>query len=75
MTLALLAALVGTFGCGTGSVLRAIGTARATGLAVLRQPTYVAGLACDVLALVASLLALRQLPLFAVQALLAGALA
>lgn len=75
MTFALLAALVGTFGYGVGSVLQAIGTARAKGLAVLRQPTYVAGLGCDALAWVASLLALRQLPLFAVQALLAGSLA
>jgi len=56
MTLALLAALVGTLGYGAGSVLQAIGTARATGLAVLRQPTYLAGLACDVLAWVSSLL-------------------
>lgn len=75
MTFALLAALVGTFGYGVASVLQAIGTARASGLAVLRQPTYVAGLGCDALAWVASLLALRQLPLFAVQALLAGSLA
>ena len=75
MTLALLAALAGTLGYGAASVLQAIGAARATGLAVLRQPTYVAGLACDVLAWVASLLALRQLPLFAVQGLLAGSLA
>lgn len=75
MTLALLAALTGTLGYGAGSVLQASGTARATGLAVLWQPAYVAGLACDVLAWVASLLALRQLPLFAVQGLLAGSLA
>jgi uncharacterized membrane protein len=75
VTLALLAALTGTLGYGAASVLQAIGTSRATGLAVLRQPTYVAGLACDVLAWVASLIALRQLPLFAVQGLLAGSLA
>ncbi|NYG08631.1 drug/metabolite transporter (DMT)-like permease [Phycicoccus badiiscoriae] len=75
MTLAFVAALVGTFGYGIASVLQAVGTARANGLAVLRQPTYVLGLGCDAVAWVASLLALRQLPLFAVQALLAGSLA
>lgn len=75
MTWAFVAALVGTFGYGAASVLQAVGTSRATGLGVLRQPTYVAGLLCDALAWVASLLALRQLPLFAVQALLAGSLA
>lgn len=75
MTFALLAALVGTVGYGVASVLQAAGTARANGMAVLRQPTYVAGLGCDAAAWVASLVALRQLPLFAVQALLAGSLA
>lgn len=75
MTLAFVAALVGTFGYGAASVLQAVGISRATGLGVLRQPTYVAGLLCDALAWVASLLALRLLPLFAVQALLAGSLA
>ena len=39
MTLALLAALVGTLGYGAASVLQAIGAARAIGLAELRQPT------------------------------------
>ncbi|TPG17835.1 hypothetical protein [Pedococcus bigeumensis] len=75
MTFALLAALVGTLGYGVASVLQAVGTARANGMAVLKQPTYLAGLGCDATAWVASLVALRQLPLFAVQALLAGSLA
>ncbi|MEO5983336.1 MAG: hypothetical protein ABIQ13_13580 [Pedococcus sp.] len=75
MTVALLAALVGTFGYGAGSVLQSVGTSRARGLSVVRQPAYVAGLGCDAVAWIASLVALRQLPLFAVQALLAGSLA
>ncbi len=75
MTTAFVAALVGTLGYGAASVLQAVGTSRATGLGVLRQPTYIAGLLCDALAWAASLLALRHLPLFAVQALLAGSLA
>lgn len=75
MTLALLAALVGTFGYGAGSVLQSVGASRARGVSVVRQPAYVAGLACDAVAWLASLVALRQLPLFTVQALLAGSLA
>jgi len=74
MTLALVAALVGMMGYGVGSVLQALGAARATGPAVLRHPAYLAGLACDAVAWVASLVALRYLPLFVVQTLLAGSL-
>ncbi len=74
MTLALLAALVGTLGYGVASVLQAVGASRASGPAVMRHPAYLAGLACDGVAWVASLLALRHLPLFVVQSLLAGSL-
>ncbi|MGV8964799.1 MAG: hypothetical protein ACOH2F_00845 [Cellulomonas sp.] len=74
MTLALVAALVGMAGYGVGSVLQALGAARATGPAVLRHPAYLAGLACDAVAWAASLVALRYLPLFVVQTLLAGSL-
>lgn len=48
---------------------------RASGPAVLRHPAYLAGLCCDVLAWLASLVAFEHLPLFVVQALLAGSLA
>ena len=75
MTLALLAALVGTLGYGAGSVLQAAGAAKATGPSVVLQPLYVVGLGCDSIAWLASLVALQGLPLFAVQALLAGSLA
>jgi len=74
VTLGLLAALVGMLGYGVGSVLQAVGAARASGPAVLRHPAYLAGLACDAVAWLASLAALRHLPLFAVQSLLAGSL-
>ncbi|WP_127131876.1 hypothetical protein [Georgenia sp. SYP-B2076] len=75
MTLGLAAALLGTLGYGAGSVLQAAATARASGPAALRHPLYLAGLGCDLVAWLASLLALRSLPLFVVQALLAGSLA
>jgi len=75
MTLALVAALVGMLGYGVGSVLQAVGAERASGPAVLRHPAYLAGLTCDGVAWLASLVALRSLPLFAVQSVLAGSLA
>lgn len=75
MSLALLADLLGTVGYGAGSVLQAAGANRASGPLVLLQPLYLIGLGCDSLAWIASLVALQQLPLLAVQALLAGSLA
>lgn len=75
MTLAWVAALLGAVGYGVASVLQGVGSGRATGPAVLRQPVYVAGLACDGLAWLASLVALRDLPLFVVQSVLAGSVA
>ena len=74
MTVGLIAALVGMFGYGIGSVLQAAAAARASGPAVLRHPAYLAGLTCDAVAWLASLAALRSLPLFVVQSLLAGSL-
>lgn len=75
MTVALLAALLGTVGYGAGSVLQAAGASRSSGPAIVFQPLYLLGLACDGVAWLASLVALQWLPLFAVQALLAGSLA
>lgn len=74
MTLGLVAALAGMLGYGVGSVLQAAAAARASGPAVVRHPAYVAGLACDGVAWLASLVALRYLPLFVVQSVLAGSL-
>jgi drug/metabolite transporter (DMT)-like permease len=71
---ALLAALAGALLYGSGTVLQALAARRASGPHVLRHPWYVAGLGCDLLGWLASLVALRALPLFTVQALLAGSL-
>jgi drug/metabolite transporter (DMT)-like permease len=71
---ALSAGLVGMLGYGVATVLQAVAARRAAGLAVLRHRLYLLGLACDGIAWLASLLALQRLPLFAVQALLAGSL-
>jgi uncharacterized membrane protein len=71
----LLAAVGGTIGYGAGSVLQAAGAVRAQGLAVIVQWRYLFGLGCDGVAWLLSLLALQRLPLFTVQALLAGSLA
>jgi hypothetical protein len=72
VTLAWVAALLGAVGYGVASVLQGVGSSRSSGPAVLGQPMYVAGLACDGLAWLASLVALRDLPLFVVQSVLAG---
>lgn len=83
--LGLAAALVAATAYGVASVLQAVGARRAeasaapgagaaaTGLA--RQPVYLLGVVLDGAAWLVSLVALRTLPLFAVQALLAGSLA
>ena len=65
---------------GAGSILQAVGARKAvaatgTTAGVLRQWSYLAGLGCDLAGWLLSLLALRTLPLFAVQAVLAGSVA
>ena len=70
MVVAWASALLAALGYGVASVLQAVGSARAEGPKVLAQPLYVAGLACDGLAWLASLVALRQLPRFLVQSVL-----
>ena len=72
---ALAAALAGALGYGAGSVLQAAGAARAHGPALLWHPAFLAGLTLDGFAWLASLVAVRQLPLFAVQSILAGSIA
>jgi hypothetical protein len=74
MTLALVAAVGAAIGYGAGSVLQAAATRRKSGLRVLAEPLYLIGVALDLLGWLASLVALRSLPLFAVQSLLAGSL-
>jgi hypothetical protein len=75
MTLSLIAAVAGAVLYGAGSVLQAVAVRRSGGLRALSQPLYLAGLGCDGAAWLASLVALRALPLFTVQAVLAGSLA
>jgi drug/metabolite transporter (DMT)-like permease len=75
-SLALGLALLGALGYGTASVLQAVGAARAAGgLSTLTDPAYLTGLACDGLAWLVSLVALRTLPVYQVQAVLAGSIA
>lgn len=75
MIAGLVAALLGAVGYGIGSVLQGIGASRASGPMVMRQPAYLAGLSLDGVAWLSSLVALRFLPVYAVQSLLAGSLA
>lgn len=74
VTVSLLAAVFGMLAYGTATVLQAAGAQRARGPAVLGQPLYLIGLGLDTTAWLASVLALQHLPLFTVQALLAGSL-
>ncbi len=73
--LAWTAAVAAAFGYGGGSVLQAVGASRSSGPATLRHPVYLSGLLCDGLAWLASLVALRALPLFVVQSVLASSVA
>ena len=83
MLLALLCALVANLGYGFGTVLQATGARRAATAPHLdvmlfarlgRQLPYLAGLALDAVGFVASIVALRTLPLFVVQAAIAGSI-
>lgn len=73
----LLAAVLASIGYGLASVLQAVGARRAaaSGAGTAVQPAHLGGLALDGASWLVSLLALRVLPLFAVQAVLAGSLA
>ncbi|MFB9377417.1 hypothetical protein ACFFKU_14935 [Kineococcus gynurae] len=78
MSLGLLAAVLAAVGYAVGSVLQSEGVRRAgsPGMGALaRSPLYLGGLGADGLAWLLSLVALRRLPVFAVQSLLAGSLA
>ena len=71
---------MGAIAYGSASVLQAVGVRRASAagrsvLGAARQLPYLAGLGCDFSGWLLSLVALRELPLFAVQAILAGSLA
>ncbi len=83
MILALVCALAANVCYGLGTILQATGARRATSsdhLDVMlfarlgRQLPYIAGLALDLVGFVASIVALRELPLFVVQAAIAGSI-
>ena len=74
--LALLAAVAAMLSNTAASLLESAGTHRATRERPLwRQPRYLVGLACDGLGWLLSVVALRVLPVFAVQSVLAGTVA
>ncbi len=81
MKIALVLCLIASVGYGIGAVLQAVGARRATcagaeGLKMMvRQPIFLIGLLCDFASWVISRFALHELPLFAVQTILAGSLA
>jgi len=73
---ALVFAVAGAVSYGLGSVTQALAARRSTDtLHTLRHPLYLAGLGCDLLAWLLSLVALRTLAVYQVQAVLAGSLA
>lgn len=73
---ALAFAVAGAIGYGFAAILEAVGAHRTPGTAgTLRSPVYLAGVALDLLAWLASLVALRFLPVYQVQAVLAASLA
>src|SRR5260221_213503 len=83
MLLALICALVANVSYGLGTVLQATGARRASTAGHLdiklfarlaRQLPYVAGLGLDAIGFVAGVVALRTLPLFVVQAAIAGSI-
>ncbi len=83
VSVALAAAVVAAVIYGAAAVLQAVGAqrasssveGRATFRQVARQGPYLAGLGCDLVAWVLTVMALRRLPLFAVQTIVAGSLA
>ncbi|WP_051639759.1 hypothetical protein [Cellulomonas sp. URHE0023] len=74
MIWALLAAVVSSVAYGISTIMQAVAARRATGLAVVLQPLVIAALAVDVVAWLLSVVALDELPLFVVQAIIASSL-
>ncbi|WP_051274981.1 hypothetical protein [Cellulomonas sp. URHD0024] len=74
MIWAVLAAVVSSIAYGVATIMQAVATRRASGLAVVMQPLVIAAFAVDGLAWVLSLVALNVLPLFVVQAIIASSL-
>ncbi|MFF5229182.1 hypothetical protein [Dactylosporangium sp. NPDC000521] len=74
--MSLVLAVAAAFGYGVASVLQASGARRAPGvLQTLRAPAYLTGVCLDLVSWLLSVAALRVLPVYQVQAILAGSLA
>jgi hypothetical protein len=74
--IALAITIFGAFSYGAGSILQAVGAQRSTGtVRTLGHPLYLLGVGCDMLAWAGSMIALRELAVYQVQAILAGSLA
>ena len=74
MILAVAAAVAAAVAYAVSTIMQAVATRRAHGLAAVRHPLVLGGLALDAVAWVLSLLALDHLPLFVVQAVVASSL-
>ncbi|MHB1062919.1 MAG: hypothetical protein ACYC1Z_00220 [Georgenia sp.] len=75
MGVSLAAALLAALAMGAGAVAQAVAARRATGVRVLVHPAYLVGTGLDLGGWALSVLAMRHLPLLAVQTVLAGSLA
>ncbi|MDO5736725.1 MAG: hypothetical protein Q4P15_09650 [Propionibacteriaceae bacterium] len=75
MGVSLVSAVVASLAMGVAAILQAIAARRAVGMSILRNPLYVAGLGLDVAGWGLSVVAMRHLPLLAVQTILAASLA
>lgn len=75
MTLAIVALVFSCLGYGAAAVIQAVGSRRATGLVAVIQPLYLLGVVINFAAFAASYLAIERLPLFLVNAVLAGSIA
>ncbi|THJ65590.1 hypothetical protein E8P82_11430 [Arthrobacter echini] len=75
MGVSLAAAVVASVLMGSAAILQSLATRRAVGLLVLKHPLYVAGTVLDLIGWGLSVVAMRHLPLLAVQTILAASLA
>lgn len=75
MGVSLVAAVAASLAMGVAAILQAIAARRAVGMLILKHPLYVAGLVLDVAGWGLSVVAMRHLPLLAVQTILAASLA
>lgn len=74
MTLSLLCAIGSAFAYGTSTLMQAVATRRARGLAAVLTPLVIGAFVVDGVGFVLSLLALNSLPLFVVQSIMASML-